>query len=183
MQIVEAASVLVPGEDFELMKFDWKSAETAFLDRQMDVYVIPTSVPSPTIEQFALTGKIRLLGVPDDAWDKPSIKAALSLRGRTRDSIPAHAYANQVNEEAVGTIGSWVGLGTTSEIDADIVYQMTKTFWDNIAEIHATAEWMKSINKETGLKEMNLPLHPGAYRYYKEAGWNIPNDIVPPEVN
>ena len=180
-QIMEAATDLVPGEDFEVMRYDWQSAETAFLDRQMDVYIAPTTVPSPSIQQFALVSKVRILGVPDDAWDEPSLKAALAPPGRTISEIPPGVYENQVNETAVRTIESWVGLGTHTGISEETIYEITKTLWEHIEDLHGTAEWMKIINKDNIFRESNIPLHIGAYRYYKEAGFDVPEDQIPPE--
>lgn len=180
-QIMEAATDLVPGEDYEVMRYDWQSAETAFLDRQMDVYIAPTTLPSPSIQQFALVSPVRILGIPEHAWDKPSMKAALGLPGRTIQDIPAGTYENQVNEGDVRTIGSWVGLGTHKWMDEETVYQLTKAIWENIGDFYETAEWMKGITKESIFNESNIPLHAGAYRYYKEAGFNVPADQIPPE--
>jgi len=180
-QIVTGATGLKPGEDFEVVRFDWKSAETAFLDRQMDVYIGPTTVPSPSIQQFALVSPIRILGISDEAFKSEPIQKALGLPGRTIIDIPAGIYDNQVNEGPVRSIGSWVGLGSHKDLDADLVYTMMKTFWENIGEVHATADWMKVITKESALQEMNIPLHAGAYRYYKEQGWDIPEALIPPE--
>lgn len=180
-QIMEAATDLVPGEDYEVMRYDWQSAETAFLDRQMDVYIAPTTLPSPSVQQFALVSPIRILGIPDHAWDKPSMKAALGLPGRTIQDVPAGTYENQANQETVRTIGSWVGLGTNKWMDEETVYQMTKTLWENIDDLYATAAWMKGITRESIFFESNIPLHIGAYRYYKEAGFDVPADQIPPE--
>lgn len=180
-QIVAGASGLVPGEDFDVVKFDWKSAETAFIDRQMDVYIGPTTVPSPSIQQFALVSPIRILGLSEADFKTAPIQKALGLPGRTVIDIPNGIYDNQVNETPVRSIGSWVGLGSHKDLDADLVYNMMKVFWDHIDEIHQTADWMKVINRETALNEMNIPLHLGAYRYYKEAGWNVPAHLIPPE--
>ena len=180
-QIVAGATGYEPGKDFEVMRFDWKTAETAFIDRQMDVYMGPTTIPSPQIQQFALVSPIRFLGIPAEAFDTKPMKAALGLPGRTIHDIPPHIYKNQVNEETVRTIGSWVGLGTHKWLEEDLVYQMTKILWEHIDEVYATAEWMKSITRENALHEMNIPLHVGAYRYYKEAGFDIPAALVPPE--
>ena len=180
-QIITGATNLKPGEDFEVMRFDWKSAETAFLDRQMDVYIGPTTVPSPMVQQFALVSPVRFLGIPDHAWDTDPMKAAMAVPGRTIDNIAAGMYDNQVNEKEVKSIGAWVGLGGRKDLDADMVYGMVKAFWENIDEVYATADWMRAITKESALKEMNIPLHIGAYRYYKEQGWDIPDHVIPPE--
>ncbi|MDF1722392.1 MAG: TAXI family TRAP transporter solute-binding subunit [Minwuia sp.] len=180
-QLVAGASGLVPGDDFDVVKFDWKSAETAFIDRQMDVYIGPTTVPSPSIQQFALVSPIRILGISEEAFKSEPVRKALSYPGRTIVDIPNGIYDNQVNEAPVRTVGSWVGLGTNKDMDEELAYNMMKVFWEHLDEVHQTADWMKVINRETALLEMNIPLHIGAYRYYKELGWDIPAHLVPPE--
>ncbi|MEC9346777.1 MAG: TAXI family TRAP transporter solute-binding subunit [Pseudomonadota bacterium] len=183
IQLIEGATGYKPDQDFESMRYDWQSAETAFLDRQMDVYIAPTVMPSPSIQQFGLVSKIRILGLSDAAFETEPVKAALALPGRTIENIPANLYENQANETDSKTVGSWVGLGTHKNMDADTVYQMTKTFFEHLDEIHATAAWMRVINKDTIFNESNIPLHIGAYRYYKEVGWDVPADQIPPEAN
>jgi uncharacterized protein len=180
--IVVGATGYKPGKDFKVMRFDWKTAETAFLDRQMDVYMAPTSLPSPTIRQMAMAGKIRILSIPDEALKSPLIKKLLNFPGRTVEIIPANAYGKkQVNTRDAKTLGSWVGLGTHMWLDTEVVYNMTKVFWEHLDEVYATAEWMKAITRETALNQMNIPLHIGSYRYYKEAGFVIPKNLIPPE--
>jgi uncharacterized protein len=181
-QVVEGVTGYKPGKDFQAMRFDWKTAETAFLDRQMDVYMMPTTLPSPTIQQFAMSGKIRILSIPDEAFNSPQIKAALNFPGRTIEIIPPDMYGKkQVNTKGSKTVGSWVGLGTNMWLDTEVVYNMTKAFWQHIDEVYATAEWMKAITRENALNQMNIPLHIGAYKYYKEVGFDIPDSIIPPE--
>ena len=180
--VVEGATGYKPGKDFQTMRFDWKTAETAFLDRQMDVHMSPTTLPSPTIQQFAMSGKIRILTIPDEAFQSALIKKALGFPGRTVEIIPKDIYGkNQVNTKDSKAIDSWVGIGTHKWLDTEIVYNMTKAFWEHIDQVYATAEWMKGITKDTALNQMNIPLHIGSYKYYKEAGWNIPDSLIPPE--
>lgn len=180
--VVEGATGYKPGEDFQTMRFDWKTAETAFMDRQMDVHMSPTTLPSPTIHQFAMSGKIRILSIPEEAFQSALIKKALGFPGRTVEIIPKDIYGkNQVNTTDSKAIGSWVGLGTHMWLDTEVVYNMTKAFWQYIDEVYATAEWMKGVTKNTALNQMNIPLHIGSYKYYKEAGWDIPDSLIPPE--
>lgn len=181
MQFIEGATGLKPGDDFEVMRYDWQTAETAFLDKQMDAYMIPTTLPSPVIQQFALVSKVRLLSIPDDAWDNEIMKKMMAVPGRTLVTIPTGSYENQTNTEDVSTVTGWVGLGVGSHVNEDDVYRMTKAFWENIGEIHQTAPWMKVFSKESVFTEANLPLHAGAYRYYREIGWDVPENLIPPE--
>lgn len=179
--VVQAVTGLEPDNGYEAMRFDWSSAEVAFIDGQMDVYIVPTSIPSPQIQQFAFVRDIRILGIPKDKFDHELIKAALKYPGRTVWQIPANSYKNQVNTESVDTIGSWVGIQTQKWMDDQLIYDMVRVFFENLDDVHATAPWMKSITLKTALSEMNVPLHPGAYRYYREQGVTIPDALIPPE--
>lgn len=181
--VVEGVTGFVPDKDFEAMRYDWSSAETAFLDGQMDVYIVPTSIPSPQIQQFALIRPIRILGIPKEKFDHELIKAALQYPGRTVWQIAPGSYDNQINTEPVDSIGSWVGIQTQKWMDDQLAYDMVRVFFENLDEIHATAPWMKIITLETALSEMNVPLHPGAYRYYTEQGVKVPEELAPPKAD
>jgi TRAP-type uncharacterized transport system substrate-binding protein len=64
-------------------------------------------------------------------------------------------------------------------VSEDVVYEVTEAIWENIEELQETAQWMPStINEDTGLALIAGRLHPGAARYYKEAGWKIPEPTV-----
>jgi TRAP-type uncharacterized transport system substrate-binding protein len=64
-------------------------------------------------------------------------------------------------------------------MDADVVYEVTKAFWEGVAEMETGAPWLRQISLEGALQELNRPLHPGALRYYEEIGMDIPDDLRP----
>ncbi|MFV0476133.1 MAG: TAXI family TRAP transporter solute-binding subunit [Pikeienuella sp.] len=182
LAIVESSTGYKPDVDYELAKLDWSTGNQAFQDRQVDLAIIPTELPSASIEQFALLNEIRMIGVADEALERGPLQKMLSVPGRTMVAIPADIYGpNQVNEEAVETVGSWVGIGSQVNVDEEITYQLTRSIFENIGEFHEAAAWMKTITLETALDNMNAPLHPGALRYYREAGVEIPEELIPPE--
>ena len=88
-------------------------------------------------------------------------------------TIPAGTYAGvkyDVNTIAVNGI-----LVTSSDQDEKQIYEVTKALWNKTTRKlldtgHAKG---KVIRKETaldGIAGLDVPLHPGAARYYKEAG-------------
>ena len=129
---------------------------------------------APSVEQFALTKQIRILDIP---IEKVKIRTAT---GGTINEIAADAYGeNQVNESSITTHGAIVNFSARMDLDEEVVYQVTKTIWENLGELHETAKWMEStINKENGLSFIPNRLHPGAERYYQEMGWTIPEAMV-----
>ncbi len=177
---VKAISGLEPGKDYEVIKLGFSPAMQAFQDRQIDVLVAAGNPPSSNFVQVALTNKIRFLGASDADWETPAMKKVMSIPGRTRGRFAADVYGpNQANEKPVQTIAAWVGMVTRKGIPDEVIYKMTKTFWDHIGEMHAVAPWAKdAINIGNAFKEMNMKLHPGALRYYKEAGVEVPKNVM-----
>ncbi|QIE56609.1 TAXI family TRAP transporter solute-binding subunit [Pikeienuella piscinae] len=181
-QIVKGVAGYEPGVDFEEAKLDWNSAQQAFQDGQLDVYMGLTSIPSPQIEQFATSRKLRLLGIPAAALESDDVMKALNPPGRTIESIPPEIYGDRlVNTAPVATVGSQAGLATHIGVDEEVVYQLTKAIFENLDEFHANAAWLSQITPETVFTSMNFPLHAGAYRYFHEIGLEVPEELIPPE--
>lgn len=180
---IEAVAGLKPKQDYTLMRFDWTAGRSAFSDRQMDLTGFPTAAPSAIVQEYAASEKIRLLGLTKESLEHPKVKGVLAVPGRTITTLDPSVYApNVANTEPVITMQGWIGLATNNSVSEDAVYRMTKSFWSNLKDVHATAAWMpNTVNQENALQEMNIPLHAGAYKYYKEAGWKIPDSLVPPE--
>jgi|TARA_B100000315_G_scaffold162388_1_gene150814 hypothetical protein len=177
--LVEGATGYKAGRDFEAITMGWGAASQAFQDRQFDVYINPTNAPSPVISQVALGNKIRILGLSDADFKNPILSKTMKLPGRTIGSIAPGTYGkNQTNGDSVKSIGAWVGVGTRQGMSTDVMYRMTKAFWENLAEVHAVAPWLKAIAFETALAEMNMPLHPGAAKYYRERGVDVPAGLM-----
>lgn len=173
---VRAVTGLEPGKDYTVVKLGFSPAMQAFQDRQLDVLVASSNPPAANFVQAALTNKIRFLGASDADWEKPAMKKLMSIPGRTRGEFAADAYGkNQANEKPIQTVAAWVGLVTRKGIPNEVIYKMTKTFWENIDEMHGVAPWAKeAINLDSAFNQMNMKLHPGALRYYKEKGLKIP---------
>ena len=180
MQLVEGVTGYKADVDYKAIKLGWDAAAQSFQDKQLDVYINPTNAPSPVISQIALTSKIRLLGLSDADFARPGMQGVLGQPGRTREVIAAGTYgANQVNTGPTRSIGSMVGIATRKGMPEEVIYRITRTFWSHLDEAHAVAPWMKQIKFETALEQMNLPLHPGALRYYRERGVKVPETLVP----
>ncbi len=182
LSIVEGATGYKAGEDYQMAKLDWSSGNQAFQDGQVDLYIGPTELPSAGIQQLALLQEIRFLDIPEEAMDTEPMKEVMALPGRTIMKIPSDIYGeNQVNTEPVNAVGTWVGLGTHKDVDEELVYQITKTIFENLQAFYNAGEFMKTINEDNALRQMNGKLHPGALRYYRESGFDVPDSAVPPE--
>lgn len=156
-------------DDIDIQPFGYDAATQAFQDDKIDLIVLPTNIPSPVVQQFALTKKIRLIDIDTD---KAIVNQAT---GGTVNTIPAGTYGENHIGGDTTTHGAIVNFSAGMHVDEEVVYQVTKAIWENIGEIHDTAQWMENtIRKEDALQLIAGRLHPGAERYYREAGWTIP---------
>nr|VFJ44446.1 MAG: hypothetical protein BECKFM1743C_GA0114222_100116 [Candidatus Kentron sp. FM]VFJ61351.1 MAG: hypothetical protein BECKFM1743A_GA0114220_102823 [Candidatus Kentron sp. FM]VFK08957.1 MAG: hypothetical protein BECKFM1743B_GA0114221_100886 [Candidatus Kentron sp. FM] len=180
LQTIIGTAGLEAGRDYTPVNLDWGSGGQAFRDRNLDVLIQPAFIGSPVIEQFAVSRKIRVIDLPEES-EAPGLKEALSLPGREIGVIAPGTYKGAVNEEPVRVISMRHIGGVGLHLDPDVVYAMTAAVWDHIDEFHAYGARLHTVNREQVFKSMNIPLHAGAYRYYKEKGFDIPAHIIPPE--
>lgn len=94
--------------------------------------------------------------------------------------IPPNTYPG-LNKE-VKTIAQPNWLGVAESVSEETVYLLTKTMFENLDAVHSIHDAAKGITLENALKGLPVPLHPGAYRYFKEKGVSIPDNLVPPGV-
>jgi TRAP-type uncharacterized transport system substrate-binding protein len=86
---------------------------------------------------------------------------------RTRLVIPAGTYAGQ--DEDIVTTSLPVVTYTTTKMDDDTAYQLTKTYWESKGEMASAAAWWGGVDTDL-MSNITGKIHPGAIRYYEEAG-------------
>ena len=92
--------------------------------------------------------------------------------------IEAKTYPGQT--KAVRSIAQPIVLAVRADVDKDVVYLLTKTLFENpgyLKQVHKMAAFIKL---DTAISGLPAPLHPGAYKYFKEKGLKIPNNLIPP---
>jgi TRAP transporter TAXI family solute receptor len=165
-----------PDTDYENVKASWSSALQGFQDRQFDVFVTTGIAPFPQVEQLALTSKLRLLGLSKEEF--AANKAAQDytmIQGEELGIIPVGVYGSGVvNTEDVYTLGAAVGVAARGDLDEELVYRITKTFWERAKVAVKDNPWMKDITMEYAVADGGMKLHPGALRFYEEAGVAVP---------
>ena len=86
-----------------------------------------------------------------------------------RDLIPAGTYEGIGETQTISVGAQWV---VGAEVDEELVYGITEALWhENARQLldngHAKG---RAITLETALDGIGIPLHPGAERFYREAG-------------
>lgn len=83
--------------------------------------------------------------------------------------IPAGTYEGQ--EEDIQTTAVKLALVASADLDEEVVYDITKTFWEHLDELKANNPALQSISLSEAATDLaDLPLHKGALKYYQEQG-------------
>jgi TRAP transporter TAXI family solute receptor len=141
------------------------NAADALKNGQIDGFVTAGSFPAPNVVQAAASTPVSLVSMTDDE---------IAKTGRTKQIIPAGTYAG-VNQD-VTTTSLPVDAFTTTAMDDNTAYMLTKTFWQQKALLGKDSPWWKAVTPDM-LMTTGVKLHPGAIRYYEEAGIKIPANM------
>lgn len=80
-------------------------------------------------------------------------------------------YPGAANTEAsVPTFGVKATFVTSAKVPDNVVYAVTKEVFDNFEEFKKLHPAYAGLTKEAMLTGLSAPIHPGAMKYYKEAG-------------
>ncbi|WP_172328407.1 TAXI family TRAP transporter solute-binding subunit [Mangrovicoccus sp. HB161399] len=165
---IEATTGLVAGEDYETITANWATGFQSFLDGKIDMYVNGCIDPCQQFIQFAETESLRFIGPESHEG-----QAVTDYLGDYRylSEVPADMYGSQVNDGPVMSTDTAVGIGIRADVGEDTVYKITKAFWENVGSISSEAPWAKALSIGYAVQSLaGMPLHPGAARYYREAG-------------
>lgn len=138
------------------------NAVAALKNGQIDAFVTAGSFPAPNVIEAAAGTGVTVISMSDEEVEKT---------GRARLVIPAGTYPGQ--DEDVVTTSLPVVAYTTTQMDDETAYQLTKAFWDNKAAMTKAAPWWGGVTPDL-LDNITGQIHPGALRYYEEAGVDVP---------
>ncbi len=116
-------------------------------------------------QRLSATTSIRYLDVPTEVLDKMNETYHGLL---VPFEIPANTYKGQ--DEAVQTFGVAQVVFTDEDADEEMIYQFTKSFWENLDSLQDANSSFKGMTPELGAKMYGMQMHPGAKRYFEEAG-------------
>ena len=130
-------------------------------NRQLDATLQSAGLGVASIRDLATSMPINVVAVP--AAEVAKIGAPyISV------TIPAGTYEGQTEPVETAAVGNF--LITHEGVSEETVYQMTKLLFENLRKLTAAHAAAKAIDPKKALEGMPVPLHPGAERYYKEAG-------------
>lgn len=157
-------------DDFEPLNATQTGAVDLLADGSASAAFLGGAVPTASIVQAASSMDIRL--IPFDEAAKAQVLADYPFFSPA--TIPAGTYRGQEADYAGLNVGS-MHLITSAKADDEMIYQLTKTIYENRAAVVERHPAGKAINPKNVARFTGLEFHPGAQRFYEESGvWPQP---------
>jgi uncharacterized protein len=140
-------------------------------DKRVDAMVYSVGAPWSVVMDIATDRPIRL--IPMTPEEQKKVGEALPYQ--VADTIPAKTYSFQ--NQDYPTVMGLQNLIVRPGVSEDVVYQLTKVaweHWDEVVKGTSAAKWVKAKD----IVNMIAPVHPGAVKYYKEIGIQIPDRLI-----
>lgn len=157
------------GIDWEndIMAEQVKAVESAKLlqDGRIDAYFYTVGHPNGSVME-ATAGKRPVKFVAIENVDK----LIEQFPFYAKSYIPENLYPDAANDSDVPTYGVKATLVTSADVPEDIVYMVTKEIFENLDKFKSLHPAFGVLSKENMLEGNSAPYHPGAMKYFKEAG-------------
>src|SRR6056297_623014 len=145
-------------DEVTIADVELSNAVPALKNGQIDGFVTAGSWPAPNVVEAAASTGVTVLSLSDEQ---------IAQTKRTKLVIPAGTYAGQ--EADIVTTSLPVVAYTTTKMDDETAYSLTKTYWEQKGQMGEASAWWNGV--DAGLMEnITGKIHPGAVRYYEEAG-------------
>ena len=160
--------------DFTLVYSGFGPAAEQMQNGQVDAVSINGGVPVGAVTQLmaAASDRVRILNFTPEQ----NAKADGGFNLWTPYLIPAGSYPGQT--EDITTIAQPNFLAVNADVPEEHVYLITKTIFENLPFLQAIHPATNVMSLDSALAGLPAPLHPGAARYFREAGLDIPARLI-----
>jgi TRAP transporter TAXI family solute receptor len=152
----------------------WSMLGDQMQSRQLDAMMAAIGVPSPAIAELAASQPVVFIELTPS--EITTLRKAMPELSAT--VIPAGTYPSQT--EDYKTIGYFNFAVAHKDLPDDLVYAIVKAFFSNHERMMKASSPARESVAENAKLITVIPFHPGALRYYREIGVEIPAGLVPP---
>lgn len=151
--------------DFVASYLPYTDGFTQLSDGNIDAAIALGGYPNSAVLEISTTKKIQLVSIEDDVWSK-----FLTEYPYYSKTLVSRDFYNTPDDSYL--IGIPNVLICRADISDDVVYMVTKSIFDHIAEFQAVNANARDLSTETAAL-CSIPFHPGAIRYFKERGYDV----------
>ena len=165
IDVFEAAGINIE-KDLKAESIKAADAPRMLQDGRIDGFFYTVGHPNGNIkEATAGKRKTRIVSITDI---EPLVKK-FPYYSLTNIDMAQYPEATNANEK-VTTVGMLATFVTSAKVPDDVVYAITKEVFENLDKFKKLHPALEGLTRETMLEGLTAPIHPGALKYYKEAG-------------
>lgn len=154
---------LDPEKDLRCEPLGLSDTSSAMADKHIDAALTVGAVGIAGVVEMSTLGIVDFVDIPADLIKKVGVELPYMIPF----TIPANTYKGQLKD--VKTFASWNVLIATEKLNEDLAYKMTKALYDHKKDLVTVSPRMESMTSKN-ISFIQIPLHPGAEKYYKEIG-------------
>jgi len=151
-------------DDISVVNGTFADGVDGIKDGKVDAAFTVAGAPTTAIVDLASSNRFNMISLTDEAVTYLLEKYPFLVR----DDLPANTY-NGIDYE-VTCVAVKAVLVASKDLSEDVVYEFTKTMFENLTSLQGGHDKFNYLSGETALDGANVPLHPGAEKYYKEIG-------------
>ncbi len=140
-----------------------------YKDRHVDFVFTHLALPAAAVTEMFVSRSSTLLKVSGECIDKMADDLGTLSRASGKHIIPSGTYKGQKKDTP--TVVSTGELIVGKHVSEVVAYTITKILCENVEELHEINNANKTFIPEKGWADVALPLHPGAEKFYREAGY------------
>lgn len=162
-------------DDFKPTFQGYSAAASSFQDGKLDAFWVLVGYPNRSVIEAAVQVNIALVDVGIDAENTKFYDAY----AYSPTVIPAETYGKGMPE--CQTFQDSTMLVANKDLDDELVYTVAKTLWskEGMEAMVMAAKTFTEMNLENAFMGASMPLHPGAVKFWKEMGKEIPAKLMP----
>ena len=155
-------------KDFTPAYLGSSESADAIRDGHAQAMTCLAQAPFSVMIEVVNAGKAKIIPVPQKYIDAICEKGDDPYASYIPGTIPANTFKGQPDE--IPSFSAATIFGVSAEVDDDVVYEVTKYIWENIDELTPLHAALAEMKIEDVKDIADLPIHPGALRYYQEVG-------------
>ncbi|MCI1931976.1 MAG: TAXI family TRAP transporter solute-binding subunit [Clostridia bacterium] len=151
-------------DDIKVVNASFGDSADSLKDGKIDAAFVVAGAPTTAVTDLSTTKNINIVSIDDEHADK----LIADYPFYTKKTIPAGTYKGVDTD--VPTVSVRATLIASNKLSEDVVYELTKALFENKDELVAGHSKFGELSLQDALNGIQVPIHPGAEKYYKEQG-------------
>jgi hypothetical protein len=152
--------------DLKMSFVSYTDAVSQIQDGHAHGFVLGTTIPSSAVMDLATARDVKLIDLADQMEPMRKLNTGYTLK-----TVPKGTYSKQ--DKDVQVIAYAAHIVASCKLPEDTVYAMTKAMAANTQIMGSIVKDIRALTPKEMAEDMGVPFHPGAAKFYKEAGITV----------